>query len=224
MFTFTLQLSLFKRLKYGVSTFAVGFLLLLLLLLSQLFAHHAYASQTLQQKLAELNEFQAQFTQVVKDADGEIVHQAEGSLAMQRPDRLRWQTLFPDESLMIADGKSVYNIDDFVEQVTILSQQQAIQGNPFVLLTSNNEDNWSQFTVTELVANQTYTVAANDEQSQIVSLTLEFTGDTLVSLTTLDGQGQTSHLSFADIKMNQAPANDLFKPTFPASYTVDDQR
>ena len=80
--------------------------------------------------LSDMRQFRANFAQTVVDAQQNVVHEAQGVLTMTRPDKLRWETTFPDETLLIADGEAVWNVDTFVEQVTVLSQANAIKDNP----------------------------------------------------------------------------------------------
>ena len=100
--------------------------------------------------LSDMRQFRANFAQTVVDAQQNVVHEAQGVLTMTRPDKLRWETTFPDETLLIADGEAVWNVDTFVEQVTVLSQANAIKDNPVMLLTSTDDSTWSMFSITQL--------------------------------------------------------------------------
>jgi outer membrane lipoprotein carrier protein len=44
----------------------------------------------------------------------------------------------------------VWNVDTFVEQVTVLSQANAIKDNPVMLLTSTDDSTWSMFSISQL--------------------------------------------------------------------------
>ncbi|MEC7285843.1 MAG: outer membrane lipoprotein chaperone LolA, partial [Pseudomonadota bacterium] len=83
------------------------------------------ASTSLQALLSNMKQFRASFAQTVVDAQQNVVHEAQGTLTMTRPNKLRWETTFPDETLLVADGEAVWNVDTFVEQVTVLSQDNA---------------------------------------------------------------------------------------------------
>ncbi|MEC8375938.1 MAG: outer membrane lipoprotein chaperone LolA, partial [Pseudomonadota bacterium] len=116
--------------------------------------HHSSAlvsaTDSLKALLADMKQYRATFNQTVVDAQQNVVHEAQGVLTMTRPNKLRWETTFPDETLLIADGEAVWNVDTFVEQVTVLSQESAIKDNPIVLLTASDNATWSQFSITEL--------------------------------------------------------------------------
>lgn len=173
--------------------------------------------------LAKMTHYAASFQQTVSDEAGDIVHEATGTLTMTRPDKLRWETTFPDETLLIADGDAVWNIDTFVEQVTIIDQSQAIANNPVILLTSSDPTVWDEFTVSA-GEEGTYTVTPKEGDGQIQSLTMRFDNDTLAALTMLDAQSQRSRLVFSSINITDEPDGALFTVTLPDTYMIDDQR
>ena len=179
----------------------------------------------LKRHLSELQFFSAAFSQVVLDENKEAVHEAQGKLYLARPDKLRWETQFPDESLLIADGDSIWNIDPFVEQVTILDQRAAIKDNPFMLLISSDDTVWEKFVVTtDPQQPEFFTVVPKTPEGQIRALTFSFRNDALSSLSVKDAQGQTSDLSFSDINTLTPPQPSLFEPHVNDTYIVDDQR
>ncbi|QPG06907.1 outer membrane lipoprotein chaperone LolA [Salinimonas marina] len=181
------------------------------------------AKQALQQRLNQMQQYRADFNQQVTDAQGEVIHQASGQLVMVRPDKLRWQTQAPDDTLLIADGQSVWNVDTFVEQVTIVKQNQAIQNNPIILLTSTDEAKWQQFRISQ-PAEDTFMVTPQTSDSQIQQLELRFDEQSLTGLSMKDAQEQTSKLSFTDIETQFTPQLSDFEVTIDDTYTIDDQR
>ncbi|WP_218354938.1 outer membrane lipoprotein chaperone LolA [Alteromonas lipotrueiana] len=181
------------------------------------------AKQALQQRLNQMQQFRADFSQQVTDLQGNTVHQANGQLTMARPDKLRWQTKSPDETLLIADGRAVWNVDTFVEQVTIIEQSRAIENNPIILLTSNDSEKWQQFRITQ-PHEDTFTVTPKNSDSQIQQLQLVFDEHSLVALSMKDAQEQTSELKFTAIETQFTPQLSNFEVTIDDTYTIDDQR
>lgn len=185
----------------------------------------------LKQELAAVKSLKAAFTQAVYD-EGDVVYEAQGQLYLAKPGKVRWETAYPDEALMIADGQKIYNVDSFVEQVTVFSQRQAIENNPIVLLTTLNDEIWNEFTITKLAlaelnknidATSGYSIKALSPDAQITSLTIQFRNELIASISTLDAQGQTSQLIFDKPVLNDTLPEALFVPSFPESFTVDDQ-
>lgn len=200
--------------------------------------HQENAQIKLKALLNNMQQFRAAFSQTVVDAQQNVVHEAEGVLTMTRPNKLRWETTFPDETLLIADGEAVWNVDTFVEQVTILSQDNAIKDNPIMLLTSNDEDTWSMFSISQLddalasMSNNTtaanlksFQITPKSQDGQILTLTMTFnSNDALAALTMLDAQQQLSTLIFSDIETKFPLAADTFEVDVPESFIIDDQR
>ena len=190
------------------------------------------ANKSLQLLLGNMKQFRAGFDQTVVDAQQNVVHEAQGTLTMTRPNKLRWETTFPDETLLVADGEAVWNVDTFVEQVTVLSQANAIKDNPIVLLTSTDETTWSKFSISQMnggstsdAAFQRYQITPNEEGGQIATLTLTFNQDNeLTSLNMLDAQQQVSTLVFNNIETRFPVPADTFSVDIPDSFIIDDQR
>lgn len=195
------------------------YVLVLWLLSLPLFANPQAA---LQQKLAGLQQFQANFNQQVTDAQGELLQTTQGKLYLQRPGQLHWQVLPPNETTLIADGQTLWHIDPFVEQVVAMDQQAAVQHNPVVLLTSQQPELWQQYQISQ--QGEQFTISNDDPQSQIRQLSLQFNGNTLVGLQMLDAQQQLSSLSFSQVQQNQPLDAALFQFSLPAGFELDDQR
>jgi outer membrane lipoprotein carrier protein len=184
------------------------------------------ASAGLKQKLAVLTSFSAQFKQTVRDEKNQVIQEASGQILMSRPDKLRWQTDAPDETLLIADGKSVWHLDYFVEQVTILSQDNVIENNPMVLLTSSDDKVWKSFAITPYAEGeqQGYRVKPLSGQGQIQQLFIYFDKEMLSSLVMKDSQGQTSRIVFSAQQLAPKIEVGAFSVTVPDNFMVDDQR
>jgi chaperone LolA len=92
--------------------------------------------------LADVKTLRTQFRQVVTDADGHVVQQANGSLLIKRPGRFRWE-LTPDGSdspqLMVADGRNLRFYDRDLEQVSVKSAASALTATPASLLSGDGK-------------------------------------------------------------------------------------
>jgi outer membrane lipoprotein carrier protein len=180
------------------------------------------ASLLLKQRLIQLHTFQANFSQVVTDAQNTLLQQATGSIALQYPNKLYWRLNAPNESELIADGKTLWQIDPFMEQVVAVNQNTAIDNNPLILLTNPNGSEWDEFDVSE--TDNEFVITPKQQQSNVVKLILTFKESALVAMKIIDGQQQVSALSFNEIKQNQKIAESLFIFSNPAAFEVDDQR
>lgn len=99
------------------------------------------------ERLAELNTLQADFVQLVKDANGELVQQLQGAMVLKRPNKLIWQTDAPDETLLVANGETLWYHNAFIEQVTIYDQAEAVAQSPLLLLLDADNSDWQNYDV-----------------------------------------------------------------------------
>lgn len=181
-------------------------------------------SQALQDKLAELKSFQAQFVQQVNDDQGESIMQGKGNIALQQPMMIRWQQASPDDTLFISNGDKTYYFDSFAEQVTIMNTNSLIDSTPFVLLTSKDPAQWQKYQVKATEAG--FSVTPNKGiESQVEQLDIVFAQDQtgLEKLLVKDSSGQSSTFTFSDTKVNEQLANETFEFTIPENVEIDDQ-
>ena len=176
---------------------------------------------TLRGLLAKINTLQASFTQVVTDSQDKPLQTSSGNLILQQPDRVYWQVLIPDETLLIANGERVFYVDQFVEQVSIFSQKEMVSNNPLMLLTSSDDAVWKQFSVVK--QDQAYVVTPVNNEGQITQLTLRFVEDTLAQFTLLDNQGQVSQFTLNGTVLNMPLPVNQFSYAIPEGFSVDDQ-
>jgi outer membrane lipoprotein carrier protein len=191
---------------------------------SAVVANTASVKQKLQNILAKTSNYSAEFKQEIIDNEGNLLQSASGLISLAKPNQMRWETQFPDETVLVADGKSVFNLDSAVEQLTIFEQQDIGQNNPLMLLVSDDEEQWKQVTVSQTSTQNQYAIVSVDPTSNIRSVLLTFSQDTLVSLESVDIQGQVNKLAFDSVKVNQAMNPNTFKVDVPDYFVIDDQR
>lgn len=198
----------------------------LLLVLGSLVATPSFAddSQALQDQLATLKSFKAQFSQKVTDKQGQAVMQGEGTIALQQPMMIRWQQTNPDDTLFVSNGDKTYYFDSFAEQVTIMQTSSLIDSTPFVLLTSKDPAQWKKYSV--LATNSGFSVTPNKGvESQVEQLDITFAGNEqgLAKLVVTDNSGQLSSFTFNDAQVNTPLDKSTFEFTPPEGVEIDDQ-
>ncbi len=117
------------------------------ILLGLLMANSALADgvSALKEFYRNTNSMRASFEQVVKDGQGNVVQQVEGTMQLDRPNKFRWDYNKPYEQQIISDGKEVFLLDTELEQVTIRTLNQALGMSPAALLAGGSgvEKNFS---------------------------------------------------------------------------------
>lgn len=212
------------------------------------------SKKLLRAKLANLHFFSATFTQEVVSEAGELLEQSSGNLAISKPNLAKWHTLEPDELAIVSDGNDVWFYNPWIEQVSVYSLSAAISKTPILLLTSKDEALWQQYIVTQEKVTQDkltqktnvtdsvsqdslnqqgerFVISAKDPNSQIKSLTLEFSvneqninASELSQFSFLDATGQVSHIKLSNFDAEKAPESHLFNFTVPDDVQIDDQR
>ncbi|WP_169308401.1 outer membrane lipoprotein chaperone LolA [Ferrimonas aestuarii] len=185
------------------------------------FVAHGAADDNLKQKLAQLEQFSAQFNQQVYDEAGQLTSTASGELSMQAPDRMRWQQQIPDDYLIIADGQAVWVYEPFMEAATVYRQDDAVAQTPVTILTQSQSDAWQQYDVSQ--QGDCYTLAAKEEDSQISAMKVCFDGQIIKSLTMNYSYGGHSDLTLTGFT-TEAQAASLFEFVAPEGTEIDDQR
>jgi outer membrane lipoprotein carrier protein len=198
----------------------------LLLVLSGLIAAPSFAddSQALQDKLATLKSFKAQFEQKVTDKEGQAVMQGEGTIALKQPMMIRWEQTNPDDTLFVSNGDKTYYFDSFAEQVTIMDTHSLIDSTPFVLLTSKDPAQWEKYSVQATKSG--FSVTPNKGiESQVEQLDITFVDNQagLAQLVVTDNSGQLSSFTFNDAKVNTELDVAMFEFTPPEGVEIDDQ-
>lgn len=178
----------------------------------------------LMNKLKGIKQFSALFDQVIVDNQGNVLQQGSGDLAVKRPNLVRWNTVEPDESLIVSDGKSIFLYDPFIEQVTAYKLDGAIANTPILLITSDSSTLWEQYSVQRLSVNQ-YLITANDKESRIKSLEISFNNtNELSGFTFLDVTGQLSKISLKNTNFSSVIESSIFNFAVPEGVLLDDQR
>lgn len=182
----------------------------------------ATAAQELEARLAKITGLQANFNQRVLSPEGKEINQGAGTLALRRPNLFRWETKLPDETLLVADGKTLWYFDPFVEQVTAMWVSEATAQTPFVLLTSNDKNAWARYNITQQGDN--FTLSPKDGASATADFRVKVSKAGKISeFAIIEQDGQQSQFSLDKVQY-QLPAMSLFTFTPPAGVALDDQR
>ncbi|BCN24481.1 outer membrane lipoprotein chaperone LolA [Vibrio alfacsensis] len=185
-------------------------------------AHAASAKDELNKRLAMNEGFSADFSQQVISPEGETIMEGEGSVEIARPSLFRWSTTFPDENLLVSDGKSLWYYSPFIEQVSIYDQAQATEQTPFVLLTRNRASDWDNYTISQKGDQFTLVPTAIDSTQGQFQINIDTKG-VVNGFKVIEQDGQKGLFEFSNVKLGK-PKADRFTFTIPDGVEVDDQR
>lgn len=193
------------------------------LLLSASSVAQADARADLQKKLATFDNYSADFSQQVFDEQGEQMQKANGTMQLARPDRFRWHTQAPDESVIVSNGQDVWMYDPFVEQVSIAPLAQAIQNTPFILIAGGDNSRWQHYDVSRKAGD--YVVTSKDPSELISEFSIRFDNkDRIQRFSVVESGGQRSEFNLQNINTQPKVSSSTFTFTPPKGVMIDDQR
>ncbi|MFK7732132.1 MAG: outer membrane lipoprotein chaperone LolA [Pseudomonadales bacterium] len=159
------------------------------------------AVDELQKHLNGLNDYRAEFQQVLSDEDGNVLQESNGVVQVQRPLMLHWQSLEPFKSVTVSDGETVWHHDIDLSQVSRASVNGDLSQAPalilggdrvaleaqFLVTASSHEDGIEQFLLTPKV-----------EEGPFESLTLRFSSLSVLSdMTIVDALSQITSITLS---------------------------
>lgn len=189
-------------------------------------------SEALSSLLSRSAYFQADFRQVIRDADGRIIDEAVGGVWLSRPNKLRWDIAEPLEQTLIVSDDQFFQYDKDIDQLIIEPLSDQLSAMPVVLLSGDASAINKQFVVKQIKAVTAPSGDANLPRSQKILftlkplardglfqlLTLEFVDEKLQAIAILDDLEQTSRFEFSAINVDNIIDDALFE-LVPPEYT-----
>lgn len=164
--------------------------------------------------LGSLKTLSAEFAQVVRNRDGDIVERASGTLSLSRPNRFRWDYREPHQQTIVADGSRLWLYDSDLEQVTVRTLESGLGSTPAMLLSGdgNVRDAFDAIAVErngEWTWSRLRPKQGNSDFEQ-VSLAFDARGE-LVSMELRDKLGQATLIEFSAVRRNLPLGGELFR-------------
>lgn len=174
--------------------------------------------------LADVHSLEATFRQQVIDSRQQVLEDASGTVAMQRPGRFRWNYAAPFERVIVADGDKVWLYEADLEQVTVRRLSAGIGDTPAALLTGkesvlerfNVEKSWTADGLA-LVR-----LLPRSADADFAAVTLGFDGPVLRRLLLDDRLGQQTRIDLTDVRINPRLEPELFRFVPPPGADVID--
>jgi len=183
------------------------------------------ARQQLDNYLAGLHTLQADFRQMLHDGQTGENQFSSGTFYLSRPGRFRWDYETPSKQYILADGRSVWLVEEDLEQVIQRSQKSALRGTPAQLLAGSGklEDEFKVQELENRLGMSWLELTPMDEDGQFAHITLGFAEQQLASLEMVDKFGQITRFSFTNTRRNPQLDQELFRFIPPPGYDILDQ-
>ena len=183
----------------------------------------ADAAGRLDAYLSGLDTVSAQFEQRLFDERRSLLERARGTVLIDRPGRFRFDYSDPPQ-FIVGDGARVWIHDPELAQVTVRDVDAALGSTPAVLLATDRPVE-EQFRVEALDAGAGYDAFALEprvEDAPFTLIRLAFAGGELRRMELVDQFGQTTLITFTDIRRQPAVPAGAFTFTLPAGADVID--
>lgn len=162
--------------------------------------------------LSGVESLQARFDQSVFDTSQGQTRRLEGLFYLQRPGKFRWDYTEPKGQLVLADGKTVWLVEEDLKQAYQKSQSDALRGTPALLLTEELKLD-DHFEIADLGTGQDLEwveLIPRDPESQFTRILLAFNGNELRRMELADKFAQVTRFAFSDIRRNPRLDPKLF--------------
>lgn len=174
-----------------------------------------------------VHSLEAHFKQVQLDDDGGIVQQASGIFLLQRPARFRWEYDKPYKQMIVSDGKTFRFYDVDLAQVTIRDVNKGLRATPALLLSGGAQLN-KEFEITALGEQsnlQWVRLKPRNNDGDFEEVRIGLDDNNVPARMVLDDKlGQTTLISFSDIKTNVPIDKKRFTLKIPDGVEVVDGR
>jgi len=182
------------------------------------------AATALQNLLAELQSLSGNFSQSLRDEQGELLQESRGQFSLKRPGKFYWHTQAPYEQVLVSDQKTLWLYDPDLEQVTVRPNAQHYQQTPMLLLSGDSQALVEQYAVLQrggnIAGEQVFELRPRGGDSLFSTLALTFVDRRLRAMQLRDNRGQETRFTFTELTFNQAIDDELFQFQAPPGTDV----
>lgn len=182
------------------------------------------ALRQLSARLDNVKSLQAQFVQTVTDEKGKVLQTSQGTLAVKRGNRLRWETTAPFAYLIVTDGEKLWRYDRDLEQVTRQKFKGELADTPALILSGETSRIGANYDVSveQGSAGDYFKLVPKRRNALFRSLTLLFNGNAVGKLVLQDNLDQRTDIQFSAVANNPPLDDGLFRFQPPAGVDVVD--
>lgn len=163
-------------------------------------------------QLSSLQTLQASFEQEVYDEEGALLQQSRGELAVERPNKLRWESREPFHYLLVSDGETLWRYDADLEQLNTEAFSPELAQTPALIIGASIAELESRFEVamSKQGAQRDFTLTPRHPE-MFTEMTLRFHKGKLVGMGMLDNLAQRTEIRLISPRYNRPIAADRFR-------------
>jgi outer membrane lipoprotein carrier protein len=165
---------------------------------------------------------QGTFRQTVVNKDRRTTQTTSGTFAFQRPGKFRWTYDKPVDQLIVGDGEKVWVHDRDLNQVIVRKLDAALGATPAALLAGDNalERNFTLVAGGEGDGIEYVNATPKSPESQFTRIRLGFVDNLPRRMELTDAFGQSTELTFADVRRNPRLNAETFQFSPPKGADV----
>ncbi len=177
----------------------------------------------LQQHYESTTSFTANFKQILSNAGGQSRQRA-GKIYYQKPGKIRWQFDPPQSETIVSDGKTLYDFDPGLNQVTEMPLADAFKGHSAAAFILGIGDLQRDFNVQPLKSSgsndQKEIAVEPKEGGDQIELGVDKQSLNIMTVRIADALGNTNLIYLSDIKRNVLLDSVLFKFNPPSDADI----
>ncbi len=166
--------------------------------------------------LQPIDSLKANFVQTVYDKKQKVIQNAAGIIEFKRPQNFRWHIVEPDPTLVVTDGKTMWNYDEMLAQVTVESFEPLKEVSPLSFLFADPQVN---FNIDEINATA-FRLTPKQDNAAFKHLELFFNRGKITQLHLYDHLDQITVFEFMQVQSNPSLADSRFSFVPPAGVDV----
>ena len=198
----------------------MGKLILVLLTVCSSVLAQSDPEKELEQLLKNVTSLKSNFVQKIYDSNKRLLQDNYGSMAIKRPHFIHWQIDRPEQSLVVADGKKLWNYDQELDQVTVHNFNKENDLSPVTMLSGDIKNLKTEYAVENILPIEgkclqdsalCFKLTPLSDESGFQVIDLGFVDNVIHELQLQDTLGQISIVVFNNVTVNSKLANSLFK-------------
>jgi outer membrane lipoprotein carrier protein len=145
----------------------------------------------------------AKFVQQVRDVSGELLQESKGTIALNRPNKLRWESLEPFRYLLVSNGQTVWRYDADLEQLNTDPFDSQLSQTPAMIIGASIEQLAADYDVKVIKSATTREfVLIPTQRGGFSEMRLLFNMGKLTGMRLVDTLEQTTQIDFVEPKYN----------------------
>ena len=176
------------------------------------------ALQRLTVLLDPVKSLQANFVQTVTDADKKVLQTSQGTIAVKRGNRLRWETTSPFSYLIVTDGAVMWRFDKDLDQATRQKFSGQLADTPALILSGESQRIKNNYEVTREPGKdgEYFRLQPKQKGALFRALILAFTNtgkeanNGISQLVLQDNLDQRTEIRFSSLVINPSLPDTLF--------------